>query len=142
MDDSEDVTKLDTPESHVNAGIRRLVLKLPVRDSNKHELQERTSDKCNQLVSVIGTSSEAHQEATEGNGNRVSYVGNNCSSVDANCGLMERRGRGQFDKLEDYLNLSNGYKDGKIRWGGVRARSSKRLKIGEMMPLDANNGSI
>ncbi|KAL9407657.1 hypothetical protein AB3S75_046236 [Citrus x aurantiifolia] len=141
LDDSEDVTKLDTPESHVNAGIRRLVLKLPVRDSNKHELQERTSDKCNQLVSVIGTSSEAHQEATEGNGNHVTYVGNNCSSVDANCGLMERRGRGQFDKLEDYLNLSNGYKDGKIRWGGVRARSSKRLKIGEMMPLDANNGS-
>lgn len=142
LDDSEDVTKLDIPESHVNTGIRRrLVLKLPVRDSNKHELLERASDKCNQLVNVTGTSSEARQEATEGNGNHVSSLGHDCSSVDANCGLMERRGRGQFDKLEDYLNLSNGYKDGKIRWGGVRARSSKRLKIGEMMPLDANNGT-
>lgn len=142
LDESEDVNKLNMPESHVNAGTRRrLVLKLPVRDSNRNGLLDGTSDKCAQLDNMVGTSSEGHWEATDGNRNRISSLDKGCCSADANYSLMEREGRGQFDKLEEHVNLSDGIKDEKIRWGGVRARSSKRLRLGETVPSDVSTRS-
>ncbi|KAL5782167.1 hypothetical protein ACOSP7_007196 [Xanthoceras sorbifolium] len=135
LDESEDVVKFEIPESHVNAGTRtRLVLRLPVRDSNKLESQEHMCDKLDDLA---GTSSEGLQEATEGNGKRISTFDQGCSG-DANRSLMERSGRGQFDKFEDHLNLSKAY-TGEIRWGGFRTRTTKRLRL--TMSSDAYTAS-
>ncbi|XP_031264460.1 PH-interacting protein [Pistacia vera] len=140
LDESEDAAKLEFPESHVKAGTRRkLVLKLPVRDSNKPKL-ESAFDKSDRHDDVAGTSSVVPEEAALDNGNHVSPLDQGCCSGDANCSLMER-GREQLEKVELHLNLSDGYKNGEIKWGGVRARTSKRLRLGESMLLDANTGS-
>ncbi|XP_044499284.1 bromodomain and WD repeat-containing protein 1-like isoform X2 [Mangifera indica] len=140
LNESEDLAKLEFPESHVNAGTKRkLVLKLPARDSNKPQL-ESSFDKCDRHDYVIGTSSVNPEEAALDNGDHISPPDQGCCSGDANCSLLERW-REQLEKVELHLNLSGGYKIGEIKWGGVRARTSKRLRLGESMLLDGNTGS-
>ncbi|KAK0608266.1 hypothetical protein LWI29_028087 [Acer saccharum] len=138
LDESEDVVEGEIPESHVNAGTRRrLVLRLPVRDSNKLESQARMCDK---LDNLVGTSSEGPQEANEVNGKHISTIDLGCSS-DSNRSLVERSGRGQSDKFEDHLNQSEGYKTSEIRWGGFKARTNKRVRFRETITSDAYTGS-
>ncbi|XP_068661655.1 uncharacterized protein [Aristolochia californica] len=106
---------------------RRLVLKLPVRDARKLvapgclELGESSSraasDPANQEFAYLN-----HQEmgpSTTG----MEPCGSNISAKD------------QFDGFEDHVNLSVGFKEDKMKWGEVKARTSKRLRLGD----DHNN---
>ncbi|GLT70273.1 hypothetical protein SLA2020_423650 [Shorea laevis] len=70
LDDSEDVFEpYEPPESLINGGNRkRLVLKLPIRDSNKLVLPDSTLHKSNYQAELVGSSSKAPQEAIEENG--------------------------------------------------------------------------
>lgn len=136
LDESDDGVKHEIPESHAKNGNRRLILRLPSRDSNKLELPQSSSDKCDKLDELVGTSSRASQDAAEWNRNNVDSR-ETCCSDDPHCSLMEGRGKGKFPKLEDHLSLSE---SGKIKWGGVRARSSKRLRVVEKIGLDVSAG--
>lgn len=102
------------PESHSNGGNRRrLVLKLPIRFPNKLSvLPENTLLNCRNQASIGGSSSKAPDEITD----------------ETQIHLDSHGERGY------YLDLCEGYRDGKIRWGGVKARSSKRLRMGEVNP--------
>ncbi|XP_057956949.1 uncharacterized protein LOC131150327 [Malania oleifera] len=143
LDESEDVFKPnECPASHVNAGSRRrLVLKFPIRDLKKHVPLESTMLNCNNQVDVAGSSSKAPEEVAEVQRNSLSLEDPEFLAADANGGRIERSEKGQYDRVEDPLNLSEGYKDGKIRWGGARARTSKRLRLGEAMSSGACVGS-
>ena len=136
LDESENIDKqLEHPESRINAGNRRrLVLKFPIRDPNRFLALENQAD-------LVGSSSKATLEASEANRNCLIPQNVGYSSSDANCRRIERRERGQPEKIEDHLDLFEGYKDGKIRWGGVKARTSKRLRVVEPVPSDAYAGS-
>lgn len=134
LDEFEDMDKQhEHPESCMNVGNRRrLVLKFPIRDSNRLLLAPENQ------ADLVGSSSKAPQEASEVNRNHLSSQDLGYSSSDANCNRIERRERGQPEKIEDHLDLFEGYKDGKIRWGGVKARTSKRLRVVEPMPSDTD----
>lgn len=95
-------------ESRIPTGNRRLVFKLPNRDSRKRlELENKTND-------VAGPSS-----IVESNKN-FSFNGN---------GDFERNENGLLNT--NHLSLLEGYKDGDIKWGGAKSRSSKRSRISE-----------
>ncbi|KAB2065130.1 hypothetical protein ES319_A09G069400v1 [Gossypium barbadense] len=131
--ESEDVAKANAlPESH-NAGNRkRLVLKLPGWDPNKLVPPERREN-----------SASLSHKGSEGSVKHISSLDMGCSSVDANNSMIGGL-RGQSDKIEDHLDLSEAYKDGghgAIKWGGVKARTSKRLRLGELVSSDAYAGS-
>lgn len=131
LDEFEDIDKQhERAESRINAGNRRrLVLKFPVRDANRLLALENQAD-------LVGSSSKAPQEGSEAHRNHLISQDVGYSSNDANCSITERREGGQPEKIEDHLDLLEGYKDGKIRWGGVKARTSKRLRVLEPMPSD------
>nr|XP_023895389.1 bromodomain and WD repeat-containing protein 3 [Quercus suber]POE57423.1 isoform c of bromodomain and wd repeat-containing protein 1 [Quercus suber] len=143
LDDCEDLVEpCELPESHFNDGNRkRLIFKLPIRDSNKLVLPRSISHKSNYQADLVGSSSKASQEAYEENGNHTSSQDQGHFSGDASCSTIERKGRGRLDKVEDHLDLSEFYSNGQIRWGGVKARTSKRLRFGEVMPSDAYDRS-
>jgi len=139
LDESEDVVELyEPPESLINGGNRkRLVLKLPIRDSNKLVLPGSTLHKSNYQAELVGSSSMAPQEAIEENRDHKSSRDPGYCSADANCASVERKGGRRLDKVEDHLDLSESYNNGQIRWGGVKARTSKRLRFGEATSSDA-----
>ncbi|KAF8387745.1 hypothetical protein HHK36_026399 [Tetracentron sinense] len=146
LDESEGVVKPpELPESQPNTGNRRrLVLKFPIRDSKKHVIPENPTLKCDNQVNLVGSSSKAPQEITEVNRTHLSLEDPGSSSGDAidtvlsqNCSIIKIRERGQSENVEGHLDLSAGYKDKKIRWGEVKARTSKRLRFGDAMPMDA-----
>ncbi|XP_039025713.1 LOW QUALITY PROTEIN: bromodomain and WD repeat-containing protein 3-like [Hibiscus syriacus] len=142
----EDVAKTNVlPESHNAGNRRRLVLKLPARNPNKLVLPESTIErKVDVQKNSIGLSWKASEEATEGGVKHISSPDMVCSSVDAN-NTMIGRVSGQSDKVEDHLDLIEGYKNGghgAIKWGGVKARTSRRLKLGEPVSSDAHTGSM
>lgn len=139
LDDSEDVFEpYKPPESLINGGNRkRLVLKLPIRDSNKLVLPDSTLHKSNYQAELVGSSSKAPQEAIEENGDHKSSRDPGYSSADANCISVERKGGRRLDKVKDHLDLSESYNNEQIRWGGVKARTSKRLRYGEGTSADA-----
>lgn len=117
---SEDVgTHRDSPKSHVPTGSRRLVLKLPNRDSRKRlELENMTND-------VVGPSSSTPHDTDEST--------KNFSSIHGNGEILEN------GLPMNHLSLLEGYKDGDIRWGGAKSRSSKRSRIMEPMPSGAKS---
>lgn len=136
LDESEDIFKpKEVHEFHLNGGNRkRLVLKLPLRDSKKNVAQENTTYKGDNQADLVGSSSKVPQGTIEGNGN---FINSLCSPEDAICSTVEKPGGMHLDKVGDQLSLSEGCKNEKIRWGGVRARTSKRLRLGEVTPSDA-----
>ncbi|KAK8489689.1 hypothetical protein V6N13_032049 [Hibiscus sabdariffa] len=140
--ESEDVAKTNAlPESQNAGNRRRLVLKLPARDPNKLVPPESTMErKVDRQENSVGLS----WKASEGGVKHISSSDIGCSPVDAN-NTMIARVSAQSDKIEkDHLDLTEGYKDGghgAIKWGGVKARTSKRMKLGEPMSSDAYTGS-
>ncbi|OWM88062.1 hypothetical protein CDL15_Pgr016635 [Punica granatum] len=100
---------------------RRLILKLPVRDSNKKIPPELVT---NESPLEVGPASRK-DSSMEG------------PSSGANCSLVPMRGKEHEDKVktENCLDLTEGYTNGKIKWGGVKARSVKRPRIAETAPL-------
>ncbi|XVF28225.1 hypothetical protein REPUB_Repub15cG0011200 [Reevesia pubescens] len=135
---SEDVAEINAlSESHGAGNRRRLVLKLPGRDPNKlmpaESTMERKADRQENSVGCL--SYKASEDATEGV-KHINSVDVGCS-IDANYSMIDRGIRGQSDKIEDHLDLTKGYKDGGIKWGGVKARTFKRLRLGEPVSSDA-----
>lgn len=122
------------PESHVpDRSMRKIVFKFSSRDSNKllplenKRIDARQSD-------VVGSSSTAPQGVDEVNRNDArdpSYA-----SADGNGVKTEINENGQPVKIVNRLSLLEGYEEGKIRWGGVKSRSSKRSRMGEPAASD------
>lgn len=141
--ETEDVTKINAlPESHNAGSRRRLVLKLPGRDPKKLLPPESAMEiKVDGVENSVGLTCKASQEATEGGVKHISSLDLGCSSADAKHSMIGRGIRGQSDKTECHLDLTEGYKDGAIKWGGVKARTSKRPKLEEPLSSDAYTGS-
>ncbi|GKU85339.1 hypothetical protein SLEP1_g19 [Rubroshorea leprosula] len=138
LDVSEDVIKIhETPESH-NAR-KRLVLKLPARHSNKSvTLESRILRKVEKLDNLASAGS---QDETEGSIRHTRSFDPGCSSQEMNSSIISRGARGLSDKIADHLHLLEGFVDGTVKWGGAKARSSKRLRLGDAMSSDAHTGS-
>lgn len=130
--ESEDAVKPhESPESRPSIGNRRrLVLKLPNRDSSK--LVENTLLKCGSQPEVGGTSSTVPQGTDKVNTNFPHWNGEN----------IEESEKGQISKVENHIDLLEGYNDGKIKWGGVRTRTSKRFRVGEPLTSGAEAGLV
>ncbi|XP_038719342.1 PH-interacting protein-like isoform X2 [Tripterygium wilfordii] len=137
LESIDNVKSHELPESQMITGNRRrLILKLPIKDSNKLRLQESASLGAENQVAIIGSSSNAAHEAVDVNGNKGSSD-SGYTAGDTNCNLKEIQGRGQLNKVESHPDLNEGYKNGNIRWGGVKPRSSKRLRLTELTSLKA-----
>ncbi|KAL2464188.1 WD40/YVTN repeat-like-containing domain [Forsythia ovata] len=130
---SEDADKpYPYTESHSNAGSkRRLILKLPNRDSSKSKYESHPS--------LAGSSSSAPHKVDETN--RSHSQDERYIPDDAEGDRKERSKVGQPARAEHHFDLLEGYKDGSIRWGGVKTRTSKRLRMGEPLPSDIPAGS-
>jgi PH-interacting protein len=121
--ESEDTKSHELTESHVNR--RRLVLKFPIRGSSKpaHDFENQAG--------LVGSSSKTAQESPGFNGNNIP------SSTEQGY----RFGNGSYSSIERtdqvYVDLLE-----KIRWGEVRARSSKPLRVREAVPPCANPNSL
>ncbi|XP_011100778.1 bromodomain and WD repeat-containing protein 3-like [Sesamum indicum] len=110
------------PESHSNAvSKKRLILKLPNRDSSKYVSQQTLGSKCE-----AGSSSGNPQNIDETD---KIYLKNEECGVDGH--NKERSKTEQPTIVERHLDLLGGCKNGSITWGGVKTRTSKRLKVGE-----------
>lgn len=118
----------DTPVTDGNK--RRLILKLPVRDSNRlapFPRREHTSDsRCN----FVGSSSEIPRDITEGSSIRINEH-NPQSFANTSCKTVEKE-RKEIESNVDQIKLGLAYQNGKIKWGGARARSAKRPRLGEI----------
>ncbi|KAK4800301.1 hypothetical protein SAY86_020788 [Trapa natans] len=95
---------------------RRLILKLPFRDSSKQISSEPVNH-----VSPLEIQDKRHDSSVEYQSN-----GANCSSVP-----MREGGHVEKAKTDNCNGWTGGYTNGKIRWGGVKARSMKRPRISE-----------
>lgn len=80
----------------------------------------------------MGSSFKVSQADIKENGNQKSSRDPGYHSSDANCSIIAK-----LDEVEDHLDLSESYDNGQIKWGGAKARTSKRLRF-EGMPSDAH----
>ncbi|KAL8481278.1 hypothetical protein ACS0TY_027705 [Phlomoides rotata] len=115
-------------QTHSNAVSRkRLILKLPNRDSSKFVSKQDTRLKHD----GAGSSSGIPQRVSETNN----------SLEEEECQV---HGIDGVNKERSNLDLLGECKDASINWGGVRVRSSKRLKMGESSSagLFARSGSL
>ncbi|KAM1723472.1 uncharacterized protein LOC126608456 [Malus sylvestris] len=130
LDESEDMAKpIERPEFLVNTGSsRRLVLKLPRRESNKLASRESTVHNCRN-EDLVDQSYRVPQEANE---NDISPQDPISVPGDKKCSTFETAVSGQSHKVENHLDFK-----GRISWGGSRARTAKRQRSGEFMSLDA-----
>ncbi|KAL0376369.1 UNVERIFIED_CONTAM: PH-interacting protein [Sesamum calycinum] len=116
------------PESHSNAvSKKRLILKLPNRDSSKYVSQQTLGSKCDGSQSALAGSSSGNPQNLDEK-NKI-YLKNEECGVDGH--NKERSKTEQPTVVERHLDLLGGCKDGSITWGGVKTRTSKRLKVGE-----------
>ncbi|KAI3990128.1 hypothetical protein MKX01_029106 [Papaver californicum] len=131
FDDSENVHKTFVPaESQVTR--RRLVLKLPARDSKRPISTENSKLDCGRPVSILGSSSKSPQAITgEYIQDQWTSSHNMIDSLQQSCGDIGVRLPGEYGKLEGQLDLSAGYKG----WGEVKARSTKRSRSGDAFPM-------
>lgn len=112
------------PESHSNAGSRkRLILKLPNRDSSKFALLQNTDSKFDGESAGASSSSKVNR-----------YFEDDCQGG----------GGDGYDRERSHIDLLGGCKDGSITWVGARTRTSKRLKMGESSSaaLFSRSGSV
>ncbi|KAJ8573931.1 hypothetical protein K7X08_010442 [Anisodus acutangulus] len=134
VDHSYETNRLQPfPNSKLNGGIRRrLVLKLPNRDSNKYGPPK--NDKPGPADPSL-----APEEAAEVSQNYSDCQDNNRSDV--NDDIRETTDIDQPTKIENHFNLlEGGCKDGNIKWGGVKSRSTKRSRMGEVLPSGSETG--
>ncbi|XP_058000900.1 uncharacterized protein LOC110633067 isoform X3 [Hevea brasiliensis] len=135
LEESEEYVKShELPESHMNAGNRRLILKLPVRDPTKIFMADIRTPNDSQVDLVGSSTYKGPQEATKVNRVHLRSIDLGSSSSHTDCSTG--RGRGQTESYR--LDLSEGYKNGDIKWGGVRARTPKRQRFGEAMSSAAH----
>ncbi|KAH1041349.1 hypothetical protein AAZX31_09G036600 [Glycine max] len=125
--ESEDTKSHELTETHVNSMNKRLVLKLPNRDISK------STNEFGYQAELVGSSSKTAQEATDFNGNRPSSKDSGYCSGSTSYPAVEKTDQAKLGQVTDHVDLL-----GKIRWGMVRARSSKPLRVGEAMPSDTD----
>ncbi|KAL5541939.1 hypothetical protein UlMin_009649 [Ulmus minor] len=127
-DEPEDLSKPHgVPDSHTNAGNRtRLVLKLPPRVSNNLVGQESTLYKHDNQTGLVGPSSRVPEREVETRGNFANLQDPKLAHGDAKCSRIKRPEGEETEKVDPF-SLSNG----EIKWGGVKARTSKRVRVGE-----------
>ncbi|RDX60797.1 Bromodomain and WD repeat-containing protein 1, partial [Mucuna pruriens] len=127
--ESENTKSHELTETNVNAmNKRRLVLKLPIRDISK------STNEFDYQAELVGSSSKTAQEATDFNRNRSTSKDSGYYSGSTSYRTVERMDQVKLgEEVTDHVDLL-----GKIRWGVVRARSSKPLRVGEAMPSDIN----
>lgn len=128
LSESQDTKSHELTETHVNAvNRRRLVLKFPIRDSSQpmHEFDKQDG--------LVGSSSKTADLSR----NRPSsqdpeyYFGNGSNET------IERNHQLNLGQEADDVDLL-----GKIRWGVVRPRSSKLLRVRDAVPSEANANSV
>lgn len=122
MDRSEDAIMGQQESSDIlvkPGNRRRLILKLPFRDSNKQIPPEPVNHESPLEVQ------DSRKDPMEGQLNGAS-----CSSVQ-----IREREHVEKAKAENCLDWTKGYTNGKIKWGGVKARSMKRPRIAEAASL-------
>ncbi|XP_042055217.1 bromodomain and WD repeat-containing protein 1-like isoform X3 [Salvia splendens] len=107
-------TEQTHPESHLPGNRKKLILKLPNRDSTKFASQHNIG--LNGQYAVASSSSRNFQEV-----NTNKYSEEDCHYV----GVDGHKGK------RSHMDLLRGCEDGSITWVGARSRTSKRLKIGE-----------
>lgn len=153
VEKSEDIERLDRQtELQIDAEPkRRLVLKLPNRDSGKFMSARTSVLKGDSQHSLVGSSSVGAQQADKGKNNFSWDMGKSADEANGHKvagSQMVSTSKGQY-----YRDLLEGCKDGNISWGGVKARTSKRLRTGESLtpaavpdgyvgPDNINNGHI
>ncbi|CAL5184297.1 unnamed protein product [Lathyrus oleraceus] len=127
--ESEDTKSHKLTETHVNR--RRLVLKLPIRDSSKttHEFKNQAE--------LVGTSSKTAHESPDFNKTRASSTEPGYCFGNGSSSSIDRIDQVKLDQVSTGIDLLE-----KIRWGEVRARSSKPLRAREAVPPGANPNSV
>lgn len=127
--ESEDSKSHELTETRVNR--RRLVLKFPIRDSSKpaHEFENQAE--------LVGSSSKTAQESPDFNRKRPSSTEPGYCLGNGSYSSIERTDQVKLDQVTDHVDLL-----GKLRWGVVRARSAKPLRMREDVPLGANPNSV
>ncbi|XP_042509734.1 PH-interacting protein-like isoform X2 [Macadamia integrifolia] len=139
LDETEDVfNPPEVPESVKNIGDRkRLVLKFSKKPP------EGTRSDVEKMVGLVGSSSKNPPEISNAylgsedpgsSGHAINTV------LSQTCNGSKIRERTLSERSQDHLDVPVGYKDNRIRWGEVKARTSKRLRSG--MPTDGCPGSI
>lgn len=134
VDESED---LDDPdeyfESHKTSGNRkRLVLKFPIRDLKNSPLVEKTEPDCDKKVDLEDSLSKSSQKIREHDENNLHDA---VSTFDN--GTSERI---EHPKVKSYLDLSE-LGAQKIKWGGFKTRTPKRLKMSKSSQSNVLAGS-
>ncbi|KAK1278957.1 hypothetical protein QJS04_geneDACA007097 [Acorus gramineus] len=133
-------------EPQLNPGVRRLVLKLPARLSKKAIPLEILKSEYREQADVVDVPTKACAEnvdltclnTPEASIWSVDMVG---PSVPQNgCETGSREG-GHAEKYVEHPDLSAGYKDSRIRWGEVKARSLKHLRLEDASVMDAHVNS-
>lgn len=130
LDDSEDTPgSKEIPEPHEIAWNRkRLILKFPVRDSNRVLLSGNSIPTSGNLTDLAGSSCSASVGPVEVNGKDLTQDMNNLHGNGNLCG-------------NDRLGWLGGYGNDTMKWGGVRARSSKRIKFSAALKSNASGSS-
>jgi len=135
-DECEDVVK-PSAEVQANPGNRRrLVLKLPCRDSKTIISKENTRSECREQEGKVDSFSKA---CNEDNLKKNHFGPSELARSSGDARLYENvniRERVDVEKQKQ-CTLSAGYSGSTIRWGEVKARSSKRLKLGDTFVTDA-----
>ncbi|KAJ7955210.1 Bromodomain and WD repeat-containing protein [Quillaja saponaria] len=138
-DEFEEALPHEFPETRMDATDRRkLVLKFPVWGSGKHVPMETTAQKFDNQGDLGATSSKSALETPDVNRNRPSSEVSGYYSGDVDCSSIERARKGKLHVPEDQVDMFSGYINRNIRWGGVKTRTSKRLRMGEAISLDAH----
>ncbi|KAK1294151.1 hypothetical protein QJS10_CPA16g01646 [Acorus calamus] len=121
-------------EPRLNPGIRRLVLKLPARASKKAIPPEKLESGYPEQDDTMGVSTIPEKVDQNATGlkppeSAMFSVDMAVASVAENGGETRSRVGGQDEKYVERPDLSAGFKDRRIKWGEVKARSSKRLRL-------------
>ncbi|XP_047175749.1 PH-interacting protein [Vigna umbellata] len=126
--ESEDTKSHELTETRVNSmNKRRLVLKLPIRDISK------STNEFDYQAELAGSSSKTIPEVTDFNENRPSFKDSGYYSGSTSNPTVERTDKPKLGQVKDHVDLL-----GKIKWGMVRARSSKPMRVGETVPSEEN----
>ncbi|KAM0954425.1 putative transcription factor WD40-like family [Dioscorea sansibarensis] len=143
-DEFEDVRKppLLTDTQTTVGNKRRLVFKLPRRDPKLVISSETMRTECSAQAG-LELSSIASADASNLNGRYSGFSRQKQPLEDGADGVSSQKGTiGQLKESEpteksDQLNFSGGCKGNTIKWGEVKARSSKRLRLGDTLTTEA-----
>lgn len=134
-DESENLERART--CHESAGSRKkLVLKLPNRNTNK-TCSENIGLKCVERPDIAGSSTPAPCE--EDSLGRSRSLKLQCPSNNIDFINVEANENDQHSKHKNPFNLVEGC-NGNVRWGVVKSRTSKRAKLGDLLPPGTSEG--